>query len=350
MLLALLAAVLVTHTVRWQDLPQTARPIAAELGFTEGNFDERIRQVRGRNQARLREGEVDHLIFYMLQSAEFTKEPPMDSARAAMNEAVARRMGALIEALRRPSTDRQRYFATLLPADPKSFLEAETARVLSWIRKKEVECQSASSPQSCIAALYESRGHSSDTSPQSMAAVKAAFDWLKQNRPSPIRRVLILGPGADFAPRTGTAAGAIASYQPAAVRTLLRADSVVDCADLNPRVLKTVAGECASTVQLDISVEAIAFNDGAKYDAIIATNLLLYLNQTELFLAMRNIGSMLAPDGVFIHNDSRFEANVFGRAFGIPVIQFGSVVLDAARKPVLTDRFVIHSRSAEPAR
>jgi hypothetical protein len=344
MLLALLA-VLATQPIRWQDLPQTARPIAAQLGFSEANFDQQVRQVKERNQARLQEGEIDHLIFYMLQSAEFTNEPPLEPARAAMDERVARRTLALLDALRKPSTERQRYFATLLPAEPASFLKGETARVLTWIRKKEVECQSASSPQGCIAALYESRGHSSDTSPQSMAVVKAAFDWLKQNRRSPVRRVLILGPGADFAPRTGSAADAVASYQPAAVRSLLGPGAVVDCADLNPRVLRTVGTECSSTVRLDVAVEAI----NVRYDAIIATNMLLYLNQAELFLAMHNIATMLAPEGVFIHNDARFETNVFGRAFGNPVTHFGSVVLDAARKPVLMDRFVIHSPSG-PAR
>jgi hypothetical protein len=70
---------------------------------------------------------------------------------------------------------------------------------------------------------------------------------------------------------------------------------------------------------------------------------LLYLDQRELLLAMHNVRAMLPADGVFIHNDGRFAAQLFGRAAGLPVIHFESLTVDAARSVTLVDRFVIHS-------
>jgi hypothetical protein len=70
---------------------------------------------------------------------------------------------------------------------------------------------------------------------------------------------------------------------------------------------------------------------------------LLYLDEKELLLALHNVRSMLAPDGVFIHNDGRFAIQLFGRAAGLPVIHFESLTIGATRSVELVDRFVIHS-------
>ena len=82
------------------------------------------------------------------------------------------------------------------------------------------------------------------------------------------------------------------------------------------------------------------------YDVIIATNVLLYLDEKELLLAMHNVRAMLAQDGVFIHNDARFAIQLFGRAAGLPLKHFGTVPLDSTRRTPLVDRFVIHSPAA----
>jgi hypothetical protein len=175
-----------------------------------------------------------------------------------------------------------------------------------------------------------------------MAPVRAAFAWLQKDRDFKPQRILIIGPGSDFAPRTGMRKSRVATYQPRATRELTGSGVRIDCVDLNPRVVQLAAGECDSATLLDIAVERL----NSTYDAIVATNVLLYLNQTELLLAMHNVRAMLAPKSVFIHNDARFEVQLFGRAAGLPVIRFGAVTVDAARRPPLVDRFVIHSPAA----
>ncbi len=41
------------------------------------------------------------------------------------------------------------------------------------------------------------------------------------------------------------------------------------------------------------------------FDLVIATNILPYFDDGELMLAMSNIAAMLAPGGVFLHNEGR---------------------------------------------
>jgi hypothetical protein len=245
-------------------------------------------------------------------------------------------MADFVRMLAHPADERQKYFASLVPASPHQFLETHLARVLRWIREKEVGCRTAASPQTCMAALYVSRGHSSDTSPQSMLAVRAAFDWLRRDGP---KRILIIGPGTDFAPRTGLGAAPVTTYQPRLTRELAGSSVKIDCVDLNPRVVRTAAGDCDAAELLDITLERL----DRKYDVIIATNVLLYFDQKELLLALQNIRAMLETNGAFIHNDARFETHLFGRATGLPVIHSGTVTLDASRRPQTIDRFVIHS-------
>lgn len=304
--------------------------------------------IRARNAARLREGEIDHLIFYLLQSREFTSAAPVDPALVASDATrfapdIQRRTRDLLVALQRPSDERQRYLATLLPATVReAFLSKELARVLNWVREKETGCQSAASPQACIAALYTTRGHSSDTGPESTVAVKAALEWLAANGRSGFKRTLLIGPGSDFAPRSGSRNGPARVYQPELLRKLLPGQVTVDCVDLNPRVVQSAADECHSTDQLDIAIERL----DRTYDVVVATNVLLYLNREELLTAFSNIRAMLGPQGVFIHNDGRFEASLFGKASGLPPLHFGSVDLNPTRKPAIVDRFVIHSPTA----
>jgi hypothetical protein len=334
------------QAVTWAQLTAPAQRLASDLSITRDNFPSLIQSIRERNAARLREGEIDHLIFYLLQSQEFTKERPVDPAAAATSADLAgviqRRVSDFLNALAAPAGEHQEYFARLVPADAAPFLDVQMARVLGWIRKRETGCRTAPSPQACIAALYLNRGHSSDTSPQSTIPVRAAFDWKRKQGDFDPKRILIVGPGSDFAPRTALRSGPVAVYQPGMIRELAGPGATIDCADLNPRVVRSAAGECDSAIRLDITTESL---DG-KYDAIIATNVLLYLDQKELLLALHNIRAMLAPGGVFIHNDARFEAQVFGRAAGLPVIHFGPVTVDAMRRPPAVDRFVIHSPAA----
>ena len=89
-------------------------------------------------------------------------------------------------------------------------------------------------------------------------------------------------------------------------------------------------------------LNAVTQRADRKYDLVVATNVLVYMTEGELLLAMNIVRAMLAPGGHFIHNDTRFETKLFGKAAGLPAVQFGTVTLDERRKPPTIDHFVIH--------
>jgi hypothetical protein len=338
----LVCAVTVAAALRspqWSDLPAPARVLAGQLGINAANFGETIAAIDKRTAERLRDGEWDELIFYVLQSRSFTAADPIEPARSAAQfipmkprripADVQERMDAFLAAA--ASNERLKYFATLKPT--RTDLELQYGRAMEFLYAKEVRCRENDHPQACIAELYTSRGLSSDTSMQAFRIVQAAAPWIGKPK-----RVLILGPGVDFAPRTALKEnGPPHVYQPAQVKALFQPERV-DCVDVNPLVLVYARSECASVYELNI---ATGFVDGS-YDLIIATNILLYLDDRELLLAIGNVRRMLSPEGIFLHNDARFAVNVFGKACGLPVVRFENVDL----KPPLTDRYVLHRASA----
>jgi hypothetical protein len=331
----------------WIEMPDPARAIAAQLGINASNFTKTLDYIDRRTAARLREGDWDDLIYYMLQSRSFTGAEPIEPARSAiefapsdrMPDIVKTRMDAFLVAMKTPSNDRQKYLSKLLPS-PVTIAE-QYARAMKFLQEKEVSCREQHSPQACIAELYPSRGLSTDTSLQAFRSVEAAAQWIRKNRPVfHARRVLILGPGLDFAPRTGLHDDAPpVVYQPGQVRQLLQPDQV-GCVDVNPLVISYAKGVCNSSYQMNIATGIP--EPSPHWDLIIATNVLLYLEDAELLLAINNVRHMLNPGGIFLHNDARFQVNLFGRVCGLPAIQFGDIVLDSDRKPPLTDRYVLH--------
>jgi hypothetical protein len=344
------------HAPQWTELPPAARSLALEMGFTAGNFSGKLAEIDQRTANRLRDGEYDHMIFYMLQSTSFTSAAPVEPAGSAVEymqggareipRGVQTRMEAFVRAMAAPANERQRTFAALLQGgEPAAVIRAHYVRGMQFLYRKESACRGAEVPQTCVASTYEQRGLSSDTSPESMAAVRAGVAWLADNRRRlQIRRVLIVGPGVDFAPRTALREDSPPRvYQPRAVRELIGA-AKVDCADINPRVLSFAQSTCDATFEMNIATGTIG--GAEKWDLIIATNVLLYLDDRELLLAFNNIRMMLNPGGIFLHNDGRFSANLFGKACGLPVIHFAEVELDKHRIPPLTDRFVLHAADA----
>jgi SAM-dependent methyltransferase len=337
--LALAASVI--RTPEWNQLPAPSQALAAQLGISSANFEETLAAIDRRTSQRLHDGDWDHLIFYLLQSRSFTTADPIEPARsaAAFMEThrtppeVKARIDAFLAAP--PANERQRHFATLIPTRDAREVETQYARAMKFLYDKEIRCRD----QACIAALYTDRGLSTDTSEQAFRTVEAAVDWISRNRPKlATRRVLILGPGVDLAPRTALREDSPPRvYQPAQVMRLLHPD-FLDCADVNPLVVAYAEHACASAYQMNIATRFV----DARWDLIIATNVLLYLDDRELLLALNNIRRMLNPDGILIHNDARFAAQLFGKACGLPAIQFGSITLDANRTPPLTDRYVIH--------
>jgi hypothetical protein len=350
--LAIFCAAIVTWAAgirkpAWIELPEPAKGIAGQLGIDASNFAKTLDSIDRRTAARLREGDWDDLIYYMLQSRSFTDSKPIEPASSAiefassdrMPESVKARMDAFLTAMKTPSNDRQKYLAKLLPS-PVTISEQYT-RAMKFLQEKEMSCRAQDNPQVCVAALYPSRGLSTDTSLQAFRSVEAATQWIRKNRPGfRARRVLILGPGLDFAPRTGLHDdGPPAIHQPGQVRQLLQPEQV-DCADVNPLVISYAKGVCNLTYQTNIATGIP--EPSPHWDLIVATNVLLYLDDTELLLTINNVRHMLNPGGIFLHNDGRFQVNLFGKACGLPAIQFGDIVLDGDRNPPLTDRYVLH--------
>jgi hypothetical protein len=418
--------------IAWED----AAPLRARLekhGITQAAFPSYVERLRESHARRVREGDLDHLVFYLLQSTHFTRRPPIEpalSAKAlveglapaardrflgspaapepAVPGPVRARLAALLDALDSPSRDpRLSYFRTLVHdtfPDRRTrgaALLREYLRAMRFIYHKEFVAQPAGA--AAVAELYRARGLSTDTAVEAGFVVHTGLGIVRALHPERrIRRVLIVGPGLDLAPRTGLVeAGPPESYQPWAVIDALlslglsRADDLqVVAADINPRVVahlsrsrlsppvltlvseiresdtvslspayreyfaqlgnaiaegdpppgaavalvqghlrKTVrvhrtAAEVLTAATLDVVTERLA---GASFDLAVATNILPYFDDVELMLAMTNIAGMLAPGGVFLHNEPRPVLGGITDALGLPFDQSRHVVIATVR-------------------
>ena len=93
---------------------------------------------------------------------------------------------------------------------------------------------------------------------------------------------------------------------------------------------------------LDIVTERL----DRTFDVIIATNILPYFDDTGLMLALDNVAAMLAPGGVFLHNESRPILADVTAAIGLPFAQSRHVVIATVRgaPAPLGDSVWIHRR------
>jgi len=420
---AALSATSPPRSVEFADLDPVTRQILAQEGTGAAQFPDLIRALDRQTAARLREGESDHLIFFVLQSTRFTRRVSIEPALSArdfvrsLNPAtraayltghaatalaanvppsVKERMRDFLSALQHPLPDvRLAWFRQYLPDSERTIdhLCKEYARAMRFLYRKEfVRDQGAAS--------YQNRGHSSDTRIESSFAVATALHVIEAlDARLRITRVLIVGPGLDFAPRTGFIDSyPPQSYQPYAVADVLLASGMstpgqlrIHCVDINPRVLdffrefphrserrlillrgwnSSEYDEYFRTLGQRIGVESplaggkslLVSQQSAdsiaasklnvitersdpqpRYDLIVATNVLLYFNRTELLLALDNIRSMLAPGGYLIHNELRPEVEQLSTA-----LNFGPLQARTLRfTPTLFDSFVIHRKPPE---
>ena len=118
-----------------------------------------VNQVREDDARRVREGDLDHLIFYALQSTRFTRRPPIEPALSAkaLHESgqrvpadVRARIGDLLKAIDSSSVDpRLTYFRALMsstfPKGPEreDALVREYTRVMKFVYDKEFVAQRA---------------------------------------------------------------------------------------------------------------------------------------------------------------------------------------------------------------
>jgi hypothetical protein len=418
-----------TASITWDDL----EPLHARLergGITGESFDAYLERVRKDDARRVREGDLDHLVFYALQSTRFTRRPPIEpaiSAKAMIDNGnnvpadVRARIGDLLKAIDSSSTDpRLTYFRGLVrstfpsAAEREAALTREYARVMKFVYDKEFVAQRAG--PDAVADLYRSRGLSTDTEVEAGYVVYNGLGILRSLDPAMrIRRVLIVGPGLDLAPRTGyLETTAPQSYQPWTVIDALvslglsNTDELsVVGADINPRVVdhlrqaghsppllmlvtgigeapavqfatdyadyfarlgrsigevtekappKELAGHLSKAVrvrpdvaqavsaeQLDIVTARLG---GAPFDLIIATNILPYFDDTALMLALTNIRAMLAPGGIFMHNESRPLLGELTDAIGLSFEQARQVTIASVRgAPPLADTIWLHRKS-----
>jgi hypothetical protein len=263
--------------ISWTDVaPFHARLEAS--GIPAASFPSYIDRVHQSNLHRVREGDLDHLVFYALQSTRFTALPPLEPALSAKalvealtppeREAffqsshaplsrvpppVRARFAALLRALDSPGGDeRLAYFRSLAQeafhnrAERDAGVLREYTRAMRFLYQKEFVAQRSADPAEAVEDLYRSRGLSTDTAVEAGYLVYLGVGVLKALEPDRrVHRVLIVGPGMDLAPRTGLIEeGPPESYQPWAVVDALVAlglsrldDLEVVGADINPRVV-----------------------------------------------------------------------------------------------------------------
>lgn len=354
--------------------------LASLRSVLPADFDGYVAAVNQETPERVRQGEFEHLVYYILQSQSFTRALPIEPAVSAREyfegkqlipTAVVQRIASFRAALRTTSRDvRLEYFERFLKAADRTDAALRSAYVqaMRFLYAKEVESSTDA---------YERRAHSSDTQLASSYTVASALEVLHGiDAKRHVKRVLIVGPGADFAARTGYSdAREPRSYQPWAVAaTLLRLDLAspsqmrIECVDINERVLDSVrsgppkvlpaepgdreflewqralpaalarAKPAVSAERLNVITERFA---DRQFDLIIATNVLLYFPPPQLLLALANINSMLAPGGIFIHNETRLEVERYTKEMGLNWVQARRILIGQGAKAPLYDVFAI---------
>ena len=283
--------------VAWADLPASTQRRLASANVNAASFSEFRLDIDRRTNERVRESDLDALIYYALQSVAFTKQRPIEPALsakafvesldvatrarflkgdAAPLERVPRdvrdRLASFASALKEaPPFSRLGYFLevarTLGGSDDRSTLPSmnlllqEYARSMRFLYQKEFGSRDGSDPAATIAALYRTRGLSTDTAIEAGYLVHLGLATLKASDPAwRIQRVLIVGPGLDLAPRTGLLEiGPPESYQPYAVvdslvgLNLSRLDQLqVVGGDVNPRVVQHLARANGANVSLTL--------------------------------------------------------------------------------------------------
>ncbi len=266
------AAVGALREISWDQIAPPVQALLAAQGVTPEGFHSHVADLRSRNQARMREGDLDHLVHYMLQSSSFTRAPVIEPAQSAAEfvtsgavpRSAAGRIAAFADALAAsPRNIRFRYFRDLLdreqvePSSLRPFLAAQYARAMRFLYKKEF----SEKDSAAIGSLYQQRGLSTDTSVDACYVVYLALATLRQLEPDRhIQRVLIVGPGLDLAPRTGLVeTSAPQSYQPFAVMDALVATGLSNLSDLrmsaidiNPRVVAWLQGANRTPLNLNL--------------------------------------------------------------------------------------------------
>jgi len=268
--------------IAWSDLAPPIQSLIGERGLDRASFAGYVADVRARNRARVRDGDLDALVYYLLQSSAFTTRPPIEPAASARSfvehgtipGAAQDRFSALAAALRGGGTAdaRLRYFRDVIERERASgtpllrLLTEQYARAMRSLYDKEF---------AAAVDAYQRRGLSTDTSVEAGYLVYLGLaSWHALEPERRVRRVLVVGPGLDLAPRTGLVDGGDPqSWQPFAIVDALIALGMADRAtlrvralDINPRVTEWITRTRGTRPRLSL-VSSIAERDGARFTA-----------------------------------------------------------------------------------
>jgi SAM-dependent methyltransferase len=321
--------------ITWGDLPPSWQGWIAP---DERSFRAFTAAIEARTAVRVREGEWDHLIYYVLQSRRFTGLAPIEPALSAREyhqaghvpESAARRIDEFLARARRggPADERFQWARRQVAGLDRDKLLAEYQRSMKFLYEKEWSARNHGGAwrREYVARLYQDRGHSTDTSPAAAETVRTALSILGELYPGrPQGETLLLGPGLDLAPRTGLdESSPPRSYQMESLRG-------ASCADVNPRIVRALGCE-----QLNVVTQRLE----KQFDLIVLTNVLVYFDDKELALALVNIRAMLKPGGFLIHNELRTEVERLSRELAMPVIHARTMETGAD----LYEPLIIHQR------
>lgn len=291
------------------ELPQ---PFAAELGIDGEWFS---RQA-ARQKVRIDEGSAEHITYYLLQSKSFSGEAPMEPMAAAHRKLPFPQSRAASFVAATPQCDRHRLVRNLYDSLGWT-LERCYEHTMAFLRAKEVDRES-------LDLLYQRRGLSSDSSPDSLLGLSSVELRAK--------RVLLVGPGLDLTRREKFSDDLpLKSHQLEYLRSRF---AHVDAVDIRPEVIAHLGVR-----RHDLTTDVLA----ERYDLIVATNVLVYLNDAELLCGLAGLSRALNAGGTLLHNDMRFAAKVFGEAVALPVEKYQPVA-QGGRK---WDRIVIHRKGPQ---
>jgi len=275
-LVAAAIAVAAARQVAWTDLPDAIHVRLQQAGVAAASFPALLDRLDRTHARRVRDGYLDHLVFYALQSRHFTTLPSIEPAASARRfteyghvpDTARTRIAAFLTAVDTTDADaRLAYFRALVkavwpsPRDREAGLTREYERAMRFLYDKEFVAQRGPDPAGAVESLYHSRGFSTDTAVEASYVVYLGLGVLKAIEPARrVRRVLIVGPGLDLAPRTALIESAPPeSYQPWAVIDALAAlglskldDLEVVGADINPRVVDHLQTKRGAPPQLHL--------------------------------------------------------------------------------------------------
>jgi hypothetical protein len=200
---------------------------------------------------RLREGDEDTLVNWLLLGRSFTSLPPVivlssasEAAVASAAELIRARVDALVQALASPGDDERRLFARAYLAAQGVRSGGDSGRIATrdyLLKAVQRMFDDGKGPQptsraaaTTPASAFEHRGLSLDTTIQPNFAVERSLLNLKARgliAPASVRRVAIVGAGLDFADKnTGFDFYPVQTVQPFAVLDALRRLGLVDSA------------------------------------------------------------------------------------------------------------------------